>query len=117
MRIFRRAREHIHEHLADGLSIAALCRQTGVSRRSLECAFRAVIGTGPGSYIRMLQLNHIRRDLKCAGDHDSIGHIAAKHGVWHLSRFSSYYRELFGELPSQTRRGQARRTHAGALSP
>lgn len=108
MRVFRRAREHIHQHLADGLSIAELCRQTGASRRSLECAFQAVIGTGPGSYIRMLQLNHIRRDLKAAGEQESIGHIAARRGVWHLSRFSSYYRELFGELPSQTRRRHAR---------
>ena len=107
LRVFRRARDHIRQHLADGITIAELCRQTGVSRRSLECAFQAVVGTGPGNYVRMLQLNHIRRDLKSAGDQHSIGHIAAKHGVWHLSRFSSYYRELFGELPSQTRRGHA----------
>jgi AraC family ethanolamine operon transcriptional activator len=36
-------------------------------------------------------------------DKVSIGVIAARHGIWHWSRFSLYYRVLFGELPSQTR--------------
>ncbi|MFD2440179.1 hypothetical protein ACFSS8_09005 [Paracoccus kondratievae] len=26
------------------------------------------------------------------------------HGFFHLGRFSAYYRERFGELPSQTRK-------------
>jgi len=51
-----------------------------------------------------LQLNHIRRDLMSdASANLSIGVIAARHGIWHWSRFSRYYRLLFGELPSQTR--------------
>jgi AraC family ethanolamine operon transcriptional activator len=104
LRVFRRAREYIHHGLKDGISIVALCRDTGVSRRSLECAFRSVIGMGPGNYIRALQLNHIRRDLMSATSAgESIGVIAARHGIWHWSRFSHYYRLLFGELPSQTR--------------
>jgi hypothetical protein len=27
-----------------------------------------------------------------------------KYGFWHLGRFSGYYRELFGEYPSETAR-------------
>ncbi len=104
LRVFRRARDNIHHSLADGVSIVALCKETGVSRRSLESVFRSVIGMGPGNYIRALQLNHIRRDLMCASNaHVSIGIIAARHGIWHWSRFSHYYRLLFGELPSETR--------------
>jgi AraC family ethanolamine operon transcriptional activator len=44
-------------------------------------------------------------------DKVSIGVIAARHGIWHWSRFSLYYRVLFGELPSQTR---VRREGGGA---
>lgn len=103
--VFKRARDIIEYRLADGISIATLCRSTGVSRRSLESVFRAVVGMGPGGYIRTLQLNKVRRDLLATVDEEeSIGMIAARRGIWHWSRFSSYYRELFGELPSETRR-------------
>lgn len=104
VRLYRRAREFIEHHLAEGVSIAALCQHAGASRRSLESVFRSVIGLSPGGYIRVLQLNLIRRDLTAeAGDDVSIGVIAARHGIWHWSRFSSQYRLLFGELPSETR--------------
>jgi AraC family transcriptional regulator, ethanolamine operon transcriptional activator len=104
IQIFRRAREYIHHGLADGISIVTLCRHSGVSRRSLESIFQSVVGMGPGSYVRTLQLNRIRRDLMSQGSEKvSIGVIAARHGIWHWSRFSRYYRSLFGELPSQTR--------------
>src|SRR5262249_461861 len=42
LRVFRRAREFIHHHLADGIPIAALCSHAGASRRSLESVFRSV---------------------------------------------------------------------------
>ncbi len=104
VRVFRRARDYIHHQLEDGISIVALCKHLGVSRRSLESAFHSVIGSGPGSYVRLLQLNRIRRDLTSSGCSNlSIGAIAARHGVWHWSRFSQYYRQMYGELPSQTR--------------
>ena len=115
VRVFRRAREYIQHHLSDGISIVALCSNTGVSRRTLECVFRSVIGMGPGNYIRVLRLNLARRDLISDASGDvSIGVIAARHGLWHWSRFSQYYRQAFGELPSQTRirRGRSFR-HAG----
>lgn len=108
--VFRRAREFIHHHLSDGISIGDLCKHVAVSRRSLEGVFHSVIGMGPASFIRILQLNRIRRDLLCeSGENVSIGVIAARHGIWHWSRFSRYYRLMFGELPSQTRQRHASR--------
>jgi AraC family ethanolamine operon transcriptional activator len=108
VRIFRYVREYIDHHLGDGISIATLCKDAGLSRRSLESVFRSMVGVGPGTYIRALQLNEVRRDLLAAREQDiSIGVIAARHGIWHWSRFSSHYRQMFGELPSQTRRGNA----------
>jgi AraC family transcriptional regulator, ethanolamine operon transcriptional activator len=103
--VFSRARDRFVDGLANGVSINSVCRNIGVSRRSLECAFRSVLGMSPAHYVRTLQLNCIRRDLLCAEQlHTSIGVIAARHGVWHWSRCSQAYRRLFGELPSQTRR-------------
>ncbi len=110
--VYHRARELLARAPADGASIVGICRAVGVSRRSLECAFRTVIGMSPAHYVRTLQLNRVRRDLLSAEHADSsIGVIAARHGVWHWSRFSQSYRTMFGELPSQTRR----RLRAGTL--
>jgi AraC family ethanolamine operon transcriptional activator len=109
MQIFQRAREYIHDGLADGISIVALCSAIGVSRRALESVFRSVLGTGPGNYVRTLQLNEVRRDLLSNASGDvSIGAIAARRGIWHWSRFSRDYRLMFGELPSHTRLRQRR---------
>jgi AraC family ethanolamine operon transcriptional activator len=118
MHAFRRARDYIHDGLADGISIAALCRDVGVSRRSLEYMFRSVVGMGPGNYVRALQLHHVRRDLMAGASGDiSIGVIAARRGIWHWSRFSQHYRLLFGELPSQTRlRHRAREANSAGAS-
>lgn len=106
--VFHRARDLFIQRLANGAPIAEVCREVGVSRRSLECAFRMVIGMGPAHYVRKLQLNRVRRELQCGVDaRRSIGAIAARHGVWHWSRFSQNYRAMFGELPSETRRRAA----------
>ncbi|MBS0374713.1 MAG: helix-turn-helix domain-containing protein [Proteobacteria bacterium] len=104
-RIFHRARERFIAELPVGPSIGAVCREIGVSRRSLEGAFDYVVGVSPAHFIRTLQLNRVRRDLlapELAGT--AIGSLAARHGVWHWSRFSQNYRLMFGELPSETRR-------------
>lgn len=103
--VFRRARERIHHGLDEGVSINAVCSDIGISRRSLESVFRCVVGLGPAQYVRLVQLNRIRRDLLSpVAARESIGIVAARHGVWHWSRFSQAYRAHFGELPSQTRR-------------
>ena len=102
--VYDRARERMVDRLAQGVSIAGISRDVGVSRRSLECAFRTAVGMGPAQYVRKLQLNRVRRDLLSSENAESsIGAIAARHGVWHWSRFSHSYRDMFGELPRDTR--------------
>lgn len=74
------------------------------SRRTLESAFKSNVNMGPATYARVMRLNSARQKL-LDGDrlNDSIGDIAAEEGFWEWSRFSRYYRKLFGELPSETR--------------
>ncbi|WP_237155568.1 helix-turn-helix domain-containing protein [Oryzibacter oryziterrae] len=98
--LFLQARAHIHDHL-DRVTVAGIERHLAVSRRSLEYAFEAAVGLSPQRYIAMCRLNAIRRDL--LNTTDSIGDVAARHGVWHLGRFAGAYRAAFGELPSATR--------------
>ncbi|MEL7525108.1 MAG: helix-turn-helix domain-containing protein [Pseudomonadota bacterium] len=79
------------------------------SRRSIEKAFSAMIEMGPVMYGRVLRLNRARRKFRDRSlSEQSIGDIAAEEGFWDWSRFTSYYRKLFGELPSETRNSPAR---------
>ena len=86
-------------------SVVDLCKRLKVSRRTVQNSFQSVTETNPVNYIRSVRLNGVRRELMATGAAElSIGDAAAKWGFFHLSHFAAKYQELFGELPSQTRR-------------
>lgn len=101
--IVQRARSYIADHLEEPLSIDAIARAAFTSHRTLHRAFVDVLDETPQSYVRKLRLNRIRREL--ADEREarcSITIIANRWGIGELGRLSGWYRELFGELPSQT---------------
>lgn len=99
------ARDYLHTTGAAHISVTDLVNRVGVSRRKLEYAFRSQFDKSPAEYIRLVQLNEIRSALLDEANQNlSIGDIAARYGIWHLSRLAQYYRTQFGELPSETRK-------------
>ncbi|KPU96783.1 hypothetical protein APR50_02625 [Variovorax paradoxus] len=96
------AREYMRAHADEAISVPDLCAATGVSRRALQYAFEDVVHLSPVTYLRVMRLNRVRRELQ-THRRDSIGDVAARWGFWHLSRFAADYSRLFGELPSATR--------------
>ena len=98
-----RAKAFINEHTEKPVTIEELCKAVGASQRTLQYCFEDVLMTNPVQYLRKMRLNGVRRDLKSySGKHVSVQDVAAKWGFWHLSRLARDYRELFGELPSET---------------
>ncbi len=95
-------------------SVIELCQRLKVSRRTVQNSFRSVVETTPVNYLRSVRLNGVRRTLTSTHPSElSIGDAAAQWGFFHLSHFAAEYQELFGELPSQTRRAApAQRYHA-----
>ena len=90
-------------HAADPITVADLCLHLNVSRRMLNYCFQDVLATNPVQYLRSLRLNGVRRDLRQSRViPGTIRDIACNWGFWHLPRFASEYRQLFGELPSET---------------
>lgn len=85
-------------------SIIELCNRVGASRRKLQYCFQETLGSNPLTYLRTLRLNAVHRHLLRDGANASIQDAAAHWGFWHLSRFASDYRQLFGERPSETMR-------------
>ena len=109
-RIVAEARALVDAADTDVPPVPVIARRLGVSVRSLEYCFAETLGLSPVLYIRNVRLNGARRDLKAAGPGDAtVADIAMKWGFWHLGRFSAFYRELFGESPSETLRRPARR--------
>lgn len=107
LRLARRAHDWMVERIGTCISIGDLCLALCVSRRELEYAFRTTLDTSPAEHLKILRLNAIRIALRDASRlEQSIGKVAADHGVTHFGRFSAHYRDIFGEPPSATRRNR-----------
>jgi AraC family ethanolamine operon transcriptional activator len=53
-------------HLRNPLSVLDLCRELGVSERTLLYAFQEVRGLSPMAYFKASRLNAVRQELKAA---------------------------------------------------
>jgi len=97
----RRAAMILRERCREDISIADLCQAVGASRRTLHLGFLELYGLPPMRYLRALRLSGARREIGNAGnDRVHITEIATAWGFNHLGRFSAYYRDFFGMLPS-----------------
>jgi AraC family ethanolamine operon transcriptional activator len=98
--IVRRAEEFMRERLSIPLSAIDVCRELGVSDRTLRLAFSERYGLGPMAYCKRLRLNAVRSRLQ--GEPATVAQVAREYGFHHLGNFAADYRRLFGESPSTT---------------
>jgi AraC family transcriptional regulator, ethanolamine operon transcriptional activator len=106
-KIADRARTLVLERSSEPPGIGELALALGVSRRHLQNCFQEAYGVNAVRILRIIRLNRVRTDFQRAislNKKISIGDVAAEWGFWHWSRFSASYREMFGELPSETMR-------------
>lgn len=108
-RIVAQARDHALARRHQLVTVPELCERLHVSRRTLQYCFEDVAGISPMQYLRIIRLNGARRELRerCSASR-TVRDVAAEWGFWHFSQFSSDYRKLFGQSPSQSLR---QRTH------
>ncbi|WP_246666697.1 AraC family transcriptional regulator [Bradyrhizobium guangdongense] len=79
-----------------------LAAALGVSVRTLHTAAYAVHGVSLHRYVKQKQMWAVRRQLSGGYPGLTVKSVALAHGFWHMGEFSKAYRDLFGELPSQT---------------
>jgi AraC family ethanolamine operon transcriptional activator len=110
-RFFRRSRvvqqveEYMLAHLEKPLTLKDICQVVNTSKSPLNYGFQEVLGVSPLNYLKILRLQAAYRILKTStSDTTTIASIAHRFGFWHLGRFSRYYQEMFGEMPSETLR-------------
>ncbi len=101
--VVRRAIDYIDAHANEKISIEELALASGASRRTLHRAFEVILNDTPIKFINRHKL-YLIRDLLMAGESATISKSVASVGVTEFGRFSSNYRSMFGETPSETAR-------------
>ena len=97
--IIAETRNMVHKNADTPISVAEVCFQLGVSRRTLQYCFQNLLDTTPMAFLRAERLNGVRRMLRTE---ISVTEAAAHWGFWHFGHFAHEYKKMFGELPSVT---------------
>jgi AraC-like DNA-binding protein len=104
-RIVKIAEDYALSKVSEPLYVTDLCRATGTSERTLEYAFKEVMGLAPVTYLIRLRLHRVRQALLTSpSGSTTVSAEALNWGFWHFGEFSRAYKDCFGELPSDTLR-------------
>ena len=103
LRRLGQACDFLAAHAREPIQLSDLCTELGLTGRGVEQLFRDLLGLSPIAYLRHLRLHGARQALRnTPPSSGSVKRIALEWGFWHLGRFASQYRMLFGESPSTT---------------
>ena len=108
-RALDRALRFLRDHLEEPLSVEDLAAAARVSPRTLFRDFKREMGMSPMEVLREERLERIRTELSAPRADTSVTEVAFRWGFNHLGRLAAFYRERFGESPSDTLQ-QARET-------
>lgn len=104
-KLVAKATRYVEQHLADtDLSVEQMAADMGMSRVQLYRRLVSVTGKTPSEFIRLIRLRHAERLL--AESQLNISEIAYKVGFASQRYFSRCYKDLFGYLPSEYKRGK-----------
>lgn len=108
--VVRAAEEFMRANIGEPIMLHQICQAAKASERTVEYAFQDFYGMGAKKYLKLLRLNRVRDELLRPGSQAAaIQDVAWRAGFWHMGRFSTDYRRLFGERPSDTRLRGGRR--------
>ena len=101
--LVRQVSDYMQSHIDQVLTLTDLCEALGTSSRALCYGFQEIFSMSPMSYLKLLRLQGVHRALKAAElESQTVTEIAAQFGFYHLGYFARDYKQVFGELPSET---------------
>lgn len=104
-RVVQLTEDYALSHASERIYVTDLCEAAGVSERTLQYAFKVLMGMTPVAYLTRLRLHKVRQALRTASHASTtVTKEALRWGFWHFGDFSRSYKECFGEMPSQTLR-------------
>jgi AraC family transcriptional regulator len=96
-----RAREFIHAHYRDGLTIAFIADAVGVHPVHLAREFRKHFHDSPADYVMRRRIAAACREL--SRPDASLAHVAAATGFYDQSHFSKTFKRVTGTTPAKYR--------------
>jgi AraC-like DNA-binding protein len=101
--IMRRFHRVAEQHLDEPIYVAELCRELGISERSLRLCCLEHLGMSPKRYLLLRRIHLFRKALRESTQaQTTVTVIATRYGFWNFGRLAGEYKFLFGELPSAT---------------
>lgn len=101
-RSMARIDRHLDDHRMTVVGLQDLCAGTGLPLRTVETIIRSRTGLPALDYLRRRRLAFVREALLKPASGATVTSVAMQFGFWHLGRFSQYYFQAYGELPSTT---------------
>jgi AraC-like DNA-binding protein len=105
-RYVREAERLMEERAHEAPFVADIAAQLGISARSLSEGFRRFRGVTPHDYLTARRLDGLRKALEEAPPGQTVSSIAGARGYVNLTAMTAFYRQRFGETPSQTLRNR-----------
>jgi transcriptional regulator GlxA family with amidase domain len=100
--VVRRIEEFIEAHWREPITIDRLAAEAGVSARAIFRAFERSRGYSPMAFAKTIRLKRAREVLMSGDPGVNVTTTAFKSNFASPSRFAKDYRDVFGELPSET---------------
>jgi len=97
-----RVRRHIGSRPLDQLDFDSLSDDLEIGRHHLNRCFKEHFGVSVHEFVHLFRLHQARNSLLVQTTDVSVTDVAYSCGFNHLGRFSTEYRQLFGETPRQT---------------
>ncbi|MEM8888788.1 MAG: helix-turn-helix domain-containing protein [Bacteroidota bacterium] len=94
--------EHLEKTLDQHINLSRICREFGISRRSLNRRFKQATGENPLSYLQRIKVEQAKRWLE--GNELAINEITNNLGYQDLESFRKVFKKISGLLPSEYRR-------------
>jgi len=95
-------------HADRPLGLSDLERQSGYSRRSLQLAFRAVLGCTPMQWVKRCRMQMVRERLEHPVPAESVASAAKVARFFNAASFTRDFVRLYGETPSAVLRRSRR---------
>jgi AraC-like DNA-binding protein len=98
----RRARDHADRHYAEPLDLTALAAVAGLSKYHFQRLFTATYGRSPAAYVSERRIERAQDLLRATNL--TVTEVCHAVGFSSLGSFSTRFRELVGETPSEFQR-------------
>jgi AraC-like DNA-binding protein len=103
-----RIERFIDETRGSAAGLQEMCEATGLALRTVEAITRDRTGMSAQAYFRCRRLGFAREELLAPARATSVTEVALHNGFAHFGRFAAYYRQAYGETPSETLRRATR---------